>query len=188
MRLPFLLLSLFGLAACASLVPSTLAQLQALDPLSADPAEIQVALILPPGLAVAPGSAQLTLAVTRQSETLNEAFALVAEPAAVSGVTAPVGATAQIFHLAEADVRRMRDAQAKAAAWETEDPDGTQGSLAVGLGGCGVGAGPSPQARASVLIRTGADRPFLPLIRDAQVRELIGPALFDAIKPCETRQ
>lgn len=176
------------LSACAALVPSTLAQMQALDPLTADPSAIEVALLLPSGLAVAPGTAVLRLGALYGAETLDERFQLEVWPAALTGTPVPDGATASLFQLTKADAARMRTVQARIADWKAEDPRGTKGSLSIGLGGCGVGTGPARDARASVLIRTTADGPMLPLIRDAEVRQLIGPALFDAIAPCESRQ
>jgi hypothetical protein len=46
------------LAACASVVLLTAARLAMTDPHAADPKEIEVAVPLPPGLAVQPGSAR----------------------------------------------------------------------------------------------------------------------------------
>lgn len=177
-----------SVAACSSLVPATLARMQAMDPLTADPAAIEVALVLPPGLAVAPGSAVLHLGAAREGARLAETFALEVKPVAILGLEVPPGATASLFRLTAPDARRMREAQGRIAAWKAENPGGTHGSLSIGLGGCGIGAGPADDARASVLIRPEADSAFLPLIRDASVRQLIGPALFDAIAPCESRQ
>lgn len=174
--------------ACSSLVPATLARMQAMDPLTADPSAIEVALVLPPGLAVAPGSAVLNLGAVSGDARVEERFALKVTPAAISGIDVPPGATASLFRLTPADARRMREVQGQIASWKAEDPRGTTGSLSIGLGGCGIGAGPADDARASVLIRPEVDSPFLPLFRDVPVRQLIGPALFDAITPCESRQ
>ncbi|MFZ1345406.1 MAG: hypothetical protein WAS32_00645, partial [Tabrizicola sp.] len=47
--------------ACTAIVPSTAARLASFDPLTANPAVIELVVILPPGLAVSPGSARLEL-------------------------------------------------------------------------------------------------------------------------------
>lgn len=178
-------LALIGLlSACASLVPSTLYQLQALDPLTADPAAIEVMLELPPGLEVAPNSAILTLQAEGPSGKLDEGFVLVSRPIEAEETLS----STDIFRLAQADIDRMKQTQAEIARMKQADNGKTRGSLSVALGGCGVGNGPSPDARASVFIRTEPGASFLPLIKDVNVRQLIGPDLFDAIRPCNTAQ
>ncbi|NJM82897.1 MAG: hypothetical protein HC844_10730 [Tabrizicola sp.] len=96
------------LPACASLVPSTVTRLAALDPLSADPGDIAVSIILPPGLAVTPGSARLELAATRGDKTISGSYALMDRPA-IPGATAAEGAEAVIYELTETDAARMRN-------------------------------------------------------------------------------
>jgi hypothetical protein len=171
-----------ALMACSSLVPSTAARLAALDPLTADPAAIELVVILPPGLAVSPGTAELTLSASRGAERLDERFHLTDRPVA-SGLSLPEGATARHFALAEADVTRMREMQAEIAAWKQAGD--AKGSLGLGIGGCGIGAGPSPDARGSVLIRVKKDAPFLPLIADGRLSDLLGAETLAAIKPCQ---
>jgi hypothetical protein len=61
------LLSLALLSACTSLVPSGVARLSGLSPLDADPAQFAVALVLPEGLSLAPGSARLSISATRDA-------------------------------------------------------------------------------------------------------------------------
>jgi hypothetical protein len=175
--LAFLLFS-----ACASVVPTTAARLAMLDPLTADPAAIQVAVILPPGLAVKPGSATLEFGATRGTESLNGSFALKDVPA-TPGVTAPLGSTARIYALTEVDAARMRRLQAQIAVWK--DEGAAKGSLGLGIGGCATGPGPAPDATGSVLIRLTEDVPFLPLIREGRLADLLGPDVLAAIQPCK---
>lgn len=176
--LAFLLLS-----ACASGVPTTAARLAALDPLIADPAEIEVALILPQGLAAKPGSAKLEFGATRGKESLKGSFVLRDIPA-TAGVTAPDGSTARVYALSETDAEKMRGLQRQIAAWKRQGE--AQGSLGLGLGGCAVGDGPAPDATGSVLIRMAADAPFLPLIRGGRLSDLLGAETLAAIQPCKT--
>jgi hypothetical protein len=174
--LAFLLLS-----ACASVVPTTAARLAALDPLTADPAAIQVAVILPPGLSVIPGSARLEFGARRGTDSLTGSYALRDTPASAPP-TAPEGATARVYALTDADAERMRALQREIAAWKRAG--GAEGSLGLGIGGCAVGAGPSADATGSVLIRLAEDAPFLPLIRDGRLTDLLGAEVMRAIQPC----
>ncbi len=175
--LAFLLLS-----ACASVVPGTAARLAALDPLTADPSAIEVAVILPPGLAITPGTAMLQLGATRGGESLSGSFALRDRPAA-TGPTAPEGAAARIFSLTDADAQKMRDLQARIIDWKQEGP--AEGTLGLAVGGCAVGPGPAPDARGSVFIRLAEGGSFLPLIQDGRLEDLLGADVLAAIKPCK---
>jgi hypothetical protein len=76
----------------------------------------------------------------------------------------------------------MRALQAKIADWKREGA--AKGSLGLGIGGCAVGDGPAPDAAGSVLIRLSAEDPYLPLIRDGRLADLLGPDMLAAIKPC----
>ena len=170
------------LSACASVVPGTAARLAALDPLTADPSAIELVMILPEGLAVIPGSARLEFGAVRGNETLNGSFVLEDRPV-TTPVALPEGATARGFALTDEDADRMRALQAEIAAWKREGA--AQGSLGIGLGGCGVGDGPAADAVGSVLIRTTQGGPFLPLIRDGKLADLLGAEVLAAIKPCK---
>lgn len=176
------LIASLALAACTSIVPSTAARLAAMDPLTADPAAIELMVILPPGLAIIPGSAKLELSADRGTEHKAGSFSL-AEHAAVPGVAVPEGGMARAFAIAEADVPRMRALQAEIAAWKREGA--AKGSLGMGLGGCAVNGGPAADATGSVLIRVREDGPFLPLIADGKLADLLGPEVLAAIKPCK---
>jgi hypothetical protein len=178
----YLLAAALLLGACSALVPSTAARLASLDPLTADPAVIEVVAVLPPGLAVVPGSARLDLSAERGTERLAGRFRLVDRPAGTTQDLAP-GVTARGFAIADADVDRMRALQADIATWKREGD--ARGSLALGIGGCAIGDGPGPDATGSVLIRLAADGPFLPLINRGRLADLLGPEALAAIKPCK---
>ena len=170
------------LAACSSVVPSTAARLAALDPLTADPAALELVVMLPAGMAIIPGSARLEFGATRGTESRSGSFALEDRPLP-AGITAPEGATPVALALAPTDADQMRALQVEIAAWKREG--GAQGSLGLGLGGCAVGAGPAPEAEGTVLIRLVTDGPFLPLIRDSRLVDLLGPEVLAAIEPCK---
>ena len=183
------LLSLLLDAACSSLVPSTTARLAQLSPLEAGPAAIALALILTPGLAVPEGGANMVVEAHRKAtgETLRGDYTLASAPGDPAPFAAPPGGSATLYHLAGKDILPLRELQAKVAAWKEAEPEATNGSLNMGLTGCTIGDGPSDDATGSVFIRTEAGGPFLPLIREASIRALIGPALFAAIAPCSDR-
>jgi hypothetical protein len=176
------LIASLALSACAAIVPSTAARLAGFDPLTVDPAAIELVVILPPGLSVNPGSARLELVAVRGDERREGSFRLADRPATLgSGV--PSGASGRRFAIAEADIPRMRALQADIAVWKRTG-DAT-GSLGLGIGGCAVGAGPAAEAQGSVLIRVTAEGPFLPLIDKARLADLLGAEVLAAIKPCK---
>lgn len=176
------ILTSLALAACTSIVPSTAARLSAMDPLTADPAALELVVVLPPGLAVMPGSAKLELSADRGAEHKSGSFRLAERPAA-AGVAVPEGGSARGFAIAEADVPKMRALQAEIAAWKREGD--AKGSLGMGLGGCAVNGGPAADARGSVLVRVQEGGPFLPLIADGRLSDLLGAEVLAAIKPCK---
>ncbi|RYI03159.1 MAG: hypothetical protein EON48_16220 [Acetobacteraceae bacterium] len=179
---PTAILTSLALAACTSIVPSTAARLAAMDPLTADPAAMELVVILPPGFAVSPGSATLKLSADRGAEHKSGRFNLAERPAA-AGVNVPEGGSARGFVIAPADVPRMRAFQSEIAAWKREG--GAKGSLGMGLGGCAVDGGPSPDSTGSVLIRLREDGPLLPLIAEGKLSDLLGADVLAAIKPCQ---
>lgn len=182
---PRAFLGLLALSACASVIPSTAARLAAFDPLTADPAALELVLILPPGLAVTPGSARLDLSASRGTDRLSGSFRLADRPVP-PGVTLPAGATARGFAIAETEVARMRALQAEIAGWKREGA--ARGQLGLGIGGCAIGDGPAPEARGSVLIRVAADGPFLPLVADGRLSDLLGQDTLRTIKPCQAAE
>lgn len=182
MRLPPCAALVFlAMSACSALVPSTAARLSALDPLTADPAGIELVVILPPGLAIRPGSARLELSATRGTQQENASFILAEQPL-VAEIAVPEGSTARSFAVASNDVARLRALQTTIAGW---DRDGTaRGALRLGIGGCAAGAGPAPDATATVLIRTSDKGLLMPLIDDGRLADILGTEALAAITPC----
>lgn len=170
------------LAACAHIVPSTAARLAAVDPLTADPAGLAVVVVLPPGLKVSPGSAKLELGAVRGDERLSGSFQLQDRPAP-AGVAVAEGASARAFALSATDAERMRALQDQIAGWKREG--NAEGSFGIGLGACATGAGPAPDATGSILIRVASDGPFMPLVSDGRLSDLLGAKVLAAIKPCQ---
>ncbi len=177
------------LAGCASVVPSTAARLRALSPAEADPAGLSVAVVSTAGLRPVPGSGRLILMARRTDTGVQDVADLIltemeidTEAAGAFGVAE--GERVTRYRLADADVGRMRALQGKLAAWKTEAPDATEGSLSVGVGACAEGGGPVPDAAGSVFVRVRADGGWLPLIEKAPLASLIGAETLAAIGPC----
>ncbi len=149
-----------ALSACAMTDPLTLARLAATSPLEADPAAFEVRANLPDGLALAPGTAALTLSAAREGETEQGRFVLAQ---AHDG-------DATVLRVATADLAAMRALQARINAWEESDPEGTEGSLGIEVLPCTTGAGPAADARFSIDLVTEPDGPARPLLRPVPVR------------------
>ncbi|MDZ4096098.1 MAG: hypothetical protein U1D35_14455 [Paracoccaceae bacterium] len=176
-----------GVGACSSIMPTTLTQLAAVQPLEADPTAIAVAIVLPAGLEVAPGSARLTVEALRRDtgEAHKLDLVLEAHDLGASNLAVPAGANAQTYTIAPPDVGRMRALQGVVRAWKAEIPvPDTGGSFGLGLGGCGVGDGLADDAVGSAYIRVAKGGDYVPLIVDGSLRDLLGPEVFDAIAPC----
>ncbi len=184
---PFLrsCLAALSLSACAAIAPSTVERLASLDPLTADPAGIELVVILPEGLAIQPGSAKLEFGAERADEARKGSFALEDRPVP-EGIAIPARSTARRYGLTAADAQRMRDLQAEISTWKREGK--AVGRLGLGISGCALGDGPAPDARGSVLIRLAPAEAFLPLISDGRLADLLGPNALAAIEPCKAAQ
>lgn len=182
MRWPVSALACLGLAACGAVVPETAARLAATDPLVADPGAIELVVVLPPGLSVTPGTAVLEFGATRGSERRSGRYVLEDLPVPAA-VAIPDGASARAYALTDRDAERMRTLQAEIAGWMRAGA--AQGSLSLGIGGCAMGDGPAPDAVGSVLIRMAEGGPFLPLIREGKLSDLLGAEVLAAIEPCK---
>lgn len=178
-------LSVLVLAGCSYVPAATVARLAALDPLAADPAQIELAVVMPPGMDPLPGTATMTLHVEAAGQTRDAEFALE-ERALPQGVPVPAGAHAKAYGLNAADVARMRALQAEIAA-APEAGDG-RAALGVGLGGCKQGAGPAPDAEGAVYVRLAADGSFLPLLGPAPLTAMLGRQAVAGLAPCAGRQ
>lgn len=171
-----LLFTLF-LLGCTSLVPSAAGWLGGVDPLTADPSEISVAIELSDGLGVLPETVKLALSAQHPDRgTIEDIWVLE---------TAQAPDQTWFFRVAEQDRAEMRRVQRMAREWELADPDGTTGSISVALGGCRtVSYAQLTDARASVYIRLSDDGSFRPLFRNAPISEILNEAQMPELPMC----
>ncbi len=158
------------LAACSSVDPITLLKLSALSPLEADPSDIAVKVQLPDGLQVRPKTAILSVSATRNDMKSEGMYLLATE----------IGPDGTIYSVANDDKGRLKAQQSLIIGWEEDDPD-TSGSISVSLEGCSVGTGPSKNATISIQIRTEAQGPYLPLVSEAPISEVLEA---NDLEPC----
>jgi len=172
MKKQILLAALVVLGACADFVPDTLRAVEAVDPLTVDPADIALRLSLPDGVAVLPGSARLQMSARQKTgDTLAQEFILQFDQ--------------DILAVAPSDQAALRALQAQIRDWKTKDPNGTTGSLSMFFDPCLTNGPLPPDARASVAIRLAADGAFLPLVNDGEVAQLFARSVPDGIPACE---
>lgn len=171
-----------ALGACGSVVMSTAAVLGMTSPLAADPAGFEIAITIPDGVDVPPNGAKF--GVTNQNTVHDIDIAndyVLQRRETTDGLT--------LFRVNPADLEELREFQAKAKAWETENPSANSGSFSVGVEFCVIGDGPSETDLFDVSIRTEPDGPFMPLIRGAAVKDAIAliedeGVQMDAVAKC----
>jgi hypothetical protein len=174
MKMNSLLFStMLGLAGCSDIPIGTALRLAALDPLSADPAGMAVALDLPDGVGIVPGSAELALR------------AQAADGAEISGRYGLETTGDGVWHVRDGDRARLRADQARVAAWERADPAGTVGQFSVTLAPCLTSAGDIGRERLSAALQLEPGGPFLPLLRDVPVAELTEGVGLPDLPRCE---
>lgn len=170
------------LAGCSSVVLPTAVQMRSVSPLDADPADYEIALDLPNGLDLQPGSEQLRLSATRSDTRAELGQTFVLERRAASNGAPEADGRLAFYRVAPADLPRFRLLQADIAEMKQAAPDATKGSLSISLEGCRLGAGPTSEATGAVWIRTVREGPFLPLVRNGPVDKLLQA---EDLMPCD---
>jgi hypothetical protein len=182
------------LCGCMSVPAASIAKLQRLSPLEADPAQIRAAVLHPDFITLRDGDVTLTVTY-RPSGTgpvVNEQFragASIADPMA-SELRERIqpGQTATVVKLAAADIAKLRAAQAAIAAHKASGGKG-KGSLSVGATGCRNAPVPDGDARFSTWLKVSTAEPFLPLIADADLAAMLRQAgtSLEAMPACGTQ-
>lgn len=171
------LLTVIILSGCTGIVPSTAARLNALDPLTADPADMAVALELPNGLGVLPDSVKLLLGAENATRGKTSGEWVLSETTDAEGRLK--------YAIAAQDQSELRAIQAQVRGWEAADPDGTEGYLSVAIGGCRtVPAEKLQNARGSVFIALSPDAPMMPLFRNAPITKVLSDQDLADMPPC----
>lgn len=162
------------LVACSSVNPVTMLRVSQLSPLDADPAVLAIRLDLPAGINVPQGSAEIAFFSNREDtgEAIEESFVLEVQ----NGST---------YRIAQADLERLRAAQATIKTWEAEAPEANTGGISVGVGACIIGDGPAPDARASVRVQLDDSGTFFPLISNAPLSAVLGDEELGELPQCE---
>jgi hypothetical protein len=158
------------------------------DPLTDDPAQIEVALILPPGLQVAQNGATLTIEAARGDQVEKAQATLQEARAPLSGFAVPKGARVMALRIRPTDLDRLRATQTRMAAWRVKRGEKTSVRFGVGLDACTMAGGPAKDSVASMLIRPETGAPIQPFIKRVHLRDALGAEVFDAIQPCEGAQ
>lgn len=178
----------FGLAGCASLAPGAAGKLAGLDPLSADPAALSLAAVMPVPTRLRSGDVVMTITLSAPAPhgPIDEAFALdVAAGAEAQGVTVNAETERlQVLKIAPADVERLRAAQARARAAKAAGV-GAKGSLTVGIrGGCldgPLGQGP---LIAAVFMRAAPGEDYFAMLKPVDLRRLAGEEAIAKLPAC----
>jgi hypothetical protein len=187
---PAFSIALLSLTACASVNPVGLAKLAALDPLSADPAQIAVAARLPLALKLRTGD--LTLVINTEGaegpDRIDETFYLDVADAAPGGagvIIAEAGERLQTARIAPADIARLQKAQSRARALEASGKSRNKGSLSVAAkGGCksaDLGSGPLVM---NLFMKTGDASGYYPVVSNFDLRKQFGDELLAKLEPC----
>ena len=173
----FVLAFAVALSGCGSVDVFTVARLAAISPLEADPAGSAVTADLPEGLRLRPDGLVLELEAQRADlgEAVGARYVLVAQQEGGR----------KVWRVNPDDLSELRMLQAKIREWESSAPDATEGHLGVYVAGCAVGAGPDPEGTISVFLRTSAEDPLRPLIRNAPMKDVISFVGEVVIPPCD---
>ena len=155
-----------ALPGCGSVVLPTVAALNAVSPLTADPAGFEVAAALPAGADVPVGGAIFTISMSREDtgEAIKQDFTLQRRQSADGRI---------LFRVHPDDLDALRSLQTKARSWEDENPVGASGSFGISVSACQTSDMLDLDSTFSVSIRTLQDGPFLPLLRNVRIADAL---------------
>ena len=177
-----------ALSACASLDPTTISKLAALDIMTTDPSRLSVAAVMPAPIRLRTGDVVLHLAYEAPAPygPIDETIALAVNAGeGAPGIVAKPGVERiQTARIATADIPRLKAALAKAAAFRETGGHG-KGSLSVTItGGCRDGALKNTPLIAAIYMRTTPDEPYFPLVASLDFRKVVGEAALAKLPPC----
>ncbi|SMX40092.1 hypothetical protein [Octadecabacter ascidiaceicola] len=155
-----------ALSACSNLVPSTLARLSVLDPLTADPAGFAIGVETTQGVDLRENTVLLVFTATKGSsgQIRREAFTL-AENRTDNMRT--------VYTISPEGVIEMRALQRELSTWDDGSDVSNSLALEVTADGCRVeSTTPPDDPRVSIFMQLAADSPMLPLLRNAPLSEM----------------
>lgn len=172
------LLVVLLLAGCGSVVPRTAMMLNAMNPLTTDPAALAVSVDLPPGLGIIDDSVTFGVDASNPDRGIRTGQWVLFEDRDVE--------YRPQYRFSDEDAEGLRGLQRELAVWEAEDPQGTQGSFSVNVGVCrDVPAEALADARGSLFISMDPDQPPMPLVRNGPINRLVNTDTLEALPPCE---
>lgn len=170
------------LGACGSVSLSTIVQLSRLDPLTADPSGFVAAVVLPDAYDLQEGSAMLGFTWESESEALGGEYAMQRHGAIEGGnITPRADQHVLYFDLTPADAAAIRQTQLDVTQRKAEGVEGT-GSFSVFVAPCA--AGPEGTLLISTYLRIEEGGPFLPLLRDFDIRQKITDSALSELPDC----
>lgn len=151
---------------CGNVVLPTIATLNAVSPLEADPAGFEIAADMPEGTDVQTGGVLMMFDMARSDtgETVSKTYILQRRISTDGRV---------LFRVHPDDLASVRAFQTMAAEWKSTASQEASGSIRMSVTACQTGVEISPDATFSVSIRTVEDGPFLPLLRDVSIAEAL---------------
>jgi len=176
MRLFAVLLIITGVAGCSTIPLSSALKLRQLNPLTADPKAIRIAVRLPDGIRVREDGAVMEITARRTDTGLTEKGRFVfrqqtsATADAADGLLAEADTHFEIFRIADDDMARLRRLQETMKVWKAEAPDDAGGSLSIQISGCRTAKLPPGPVVISTFLRTDPAEPFFTVMRNVDLR------------------
>lgn len=187
---PVLAAALFSLASCASVNPIGLAKLAAMDPLTADPAQLAVAARLPEALKLRTGDLVLTMKSdgAQGADAIDERFLLDVKDAKAgeAGVIVPqAGERLQTARVAPTDIERLRATQAKARVVKAAGGKKGKGSISINArGACRTGDLPAGALNLNIFMANETGGGWFPVVSNLDVRKALGADVLAKIEAC----
>ncbi|MDO6965130.1 hypothetical protein [Rhizobium alvei] len=186
-----LLLSVAGLNACTSVPPSSYAQLAAMSPLDANPADIRMAVIAPEPLEIKPSGAILSIVWQPKSgEAVKRDFTLevLAGNATAPKLASRLGPGRRIFvlKLTAVDAESLLDLQRQVRAAKAAGNDG-RGQISAGLReACWNGPFPTGNEKMPLEahLRTEAGGEWMALIQGIDLKDVLKSANIPSLPSC----
>ncbi len=168
-----------AVAGCSHVPLPSAVRLGRLDPLTADPQYIQIAVRMPDGLSVPDSGAVMEIGTRRADIDAEEKLRLVFEKQVAAsshladGLEPKAGTHVEIFRVSERDIPRLRALQETAKSWKADAPDDTKGSLSIQASGCRTSTLPRGPLHISTYLRTDPGSSFFVVARDMDLRSLV---------------